>query len=69
MGYKTSNGHLASSIQASTMANLNAIFTNSVSISQADIAAVAASEFRRSKLPTPDISQMMPFKPVRNIRN
>lgn len=68
MGYKNITGHLTSSIQANTMANLSAIFSNNVSISQADLATAAANEFKRSKLPTPDISQMMPFKPVRNIR-
>lgn len=68
MGYKNVRGQLTSSVQAATMANLSAIFSNNVSISQAELAAVAANELKRANYPVPDISQMMPFKPVRNIR-
>ncbi|CAF1033907.1 unnamed protein product [Brachionus calyciflorus] len=67
MGYKNVRGQYNASSQATTMANLSAIFSNNVSISQAELAAVAANELKRSKYPIPDISQMMPFKPVRNI--
>ena len=51
-----------------SISNLSSIFSNNISLSQNDLAAVAANEIRRVSVPVPDVTQMLPFKPIRNPR-
>lgn len=39
---------------------------NNLTLTQAEFATVAANQIKKSKYPVPDITQMLPFKPVRN---
>ena len=80
MGYKDlpeSNGssitngaaNLTNTLKLSSLvniSNLSSIFSNNISLSQSDIAVAAANEIRRMSIPVPDITQMLPFKPIRN---
>jgi hypothetical protein len=52
-----------------SISNLSSIFSSNISLSQTELAAAAASEIRRMSVPVPDITQMLPFKPIRNPRN
>ena len=63
-GLGTGNGGIANSLVS--ISNLSSIFSSNISLSQAEIAVVAANEIRRMSVPVPDVTQMLPFKPVRN---
>ncbi len=52
-------------IPAKQSSQSNTLLTN-MNLTQAEYAAVAANEIKRAKFPVPDITQMLPFKPVRN---
>jgi len=49
-----------------SISNLSSIFSSNISLSQTELAAAAANEIRRMSVPVPDITQMLPFKPIRN---
>ena len=51
------------------ISSLSSIFSTNVSLSQAELVVVDANEIKKHKYPVPDVSQMLPFKPVRNACN
>jgi hypothetical protein len=66
------NANANNSLKLSSLvriSNLSSIFSSNISLSQTELAAAAASEIRRMSVPVPDITQMLPFKPIRNPRN
>jgi hypothetical protein len=63
------NPNTTSSLKLSSLvsiSNLSSIFSSNISLSQTELAAAAANEIRRMSVPVPDITQMLPFKPIRN---
>lgn len=66
MGYKNIPTTLESKAK-SVKSNLSTLFSSN--IIQKELAIVAANEIKRSKFPVPDVTQMLPFKPIRNTRN
>lgn len=63
------NPSTTSSLKLSSLvsiSNLSSIFSSNISLSQTELAAAAANEIRRMSVPVPDITQMLPFKPIRN---
>jgi cleavage stimulation factor subunit 3 len=63
MGYKNIPTTLELKAK-SVKSNLSALFSSN--IIQKELAIVAANEIKRSKFPVPDVTQMLPFKPIRN---
>jgi hypothetical protein len=51
------------------ISSLSSMFSSNVSLSQAELVVAAANEIKKHKYPVPDVSQMLPFKPIRNACN
>ncbi len=45
--------------------NLSTLFLNNASLLQAEQAIATVNEIKKAKYPVPDVTQMLPFKPVR----
>jgi len=66
MGYKNIPTTVESKAK-NVKTNLSTLFSSN--IIQKELAIVAANEIKRSKFPVPDVTQMLPFKPIRNTCN